>query len=112
MILNINNHKFKVKTVFTPKDTSHGMMGKRFEDFNGMLFLMGDGKHCFWMKNCIINLDIIFIDNNKITKIHHDCKPCKTEDCDNYCGIGDMILEIPGGYCKELDIKEGDIVKI
>ena len=88
------------------------MMGKRFEDFNGMLFLMGDGKHCFWMKNCIINLDIIFIDNNKITKIHHDCKPCKTEDCDNYCGIGDMILEIPGGYCKELDIKEGDIVKI
>ena len=111
MILKINNHKFKVKTVFAPKDTSNGMMKKKFNDFNGMLFLMDDGEHCFWMKNCIINLDIIFINDNQITKIHHNCPPCKSKDCENYCGTGNMILEIPGGYCKELEIKEGDSVK-
>jgi hypothetical protein len=62
MNISINNHKFTVKTMVTQKDTQKGMMGKDFDStFNGMLFLMDYGQHCFWMKNCIIPLDIIFI---------------------------------------------------
>ena len=62
MIISINKNKFNIKSVFTQKDTANGMMGKKFDDnFNGMLFLMSDGPHCFWMKNCIIPLDIIYI---------------------------------------------------
>jgi hypothetical protein len=109
MELIINKNKFKVKTVISSKDTSRGMMNKRFDDtFNGMLFIMSEGEHCFWMKNCIISLDIIFIDNDTITEIHSNCPPCKTKDCENYCGEGDMILELQGGTCKDLGIKIGD----
>ena len=72
---------------------------------------MSDGDHCFWMKNCIIHLDIIFISDNVITKIHHDCPPCETKDCENYCGDGDMILEIKGGSCKRYGIEEGDSIE-
>ena len=109
MELIINKNKFKVKTVISSKDTSRGMMNKRFDDtFNGMLFIMSEGEHCFWMKNCIIPLDIIFIDNDTITEIHSNCSPCKTKDCENYCGEGDMILELQGGTCKDLGIKIGD----
>ena len=91
------------------KDTSQGMMNKKFNNtFNGMLFIMSEGQHCFWMKNCIIPLDIIFIDNDVITKIHHNCHPCKSKDCRNYCGDGDMILELQGGTCKNLNINVGD----
>lgn len=112
MLVSINNNYFKVKPVFTKKDVQSGMMGKTFnKDFNGMLFLMDDGPHCFWMKNCSISLDIIFIKNNKITKIHHDCPPCNSEDCENYCGNGDLILELEGGSCKDLNIKEGNVLK-
>jgi len=111
MIIKINNNKFKVKTVITPKDTESGMMGKKFDSsYNGMLFLMDDGEHCFWMKNCIIPLDIIFIDSNTITKIHHNCSPCTTDECVNYCGEGDIILEIMGGTAKKLGIKEGSVI--
>jgi uncharacterized membrane protein (UPF0127 family) len=111
MLININTNTFKVKPVFTEKDTSKGMMGKKFDSlFNGMLFMMGSGQHCFWMKNCIIPLDIIFIQNNTISKIHHNCPPCKFEDCVNYCGDGDLVLEIEGGVCEQLGITEGDIV--
>jgi uncharacterized membrane protein (UPF0127 family) len=111
MELTINKNKFKVKTLITSKDTSQGMMNKHFDDtFNGMLFIMSEGQHCFWMKNCITPLDIIMIENDIITKIHHNCPPCKNKDCRNYCGEGDMILELQGGTCKKLNIKSGDKV--
>lgn len=111
MIINIKNNKFNVKTVFTPKDVKNGMMNRKFDStFNGMLFLMEGDEQCFWMKNCIIPLDIIMISDNTITKIHHDCPPCTTDDCGNYCGEGDIVLELKGGTCKNLGIQEGDEV--
>ena len=88
-------------------------MGQRFnDDFNGLLFLMGNDKsHCFWMYNCITPLDIIMIKDDIITKIHHNCLPCENEsDCDSYCGNGDKVLEILGGTCKKQNIKEGDVI--
>ena len=82
MELVINNNLFNVKTIMTPRDIQKGMMGRKFDkNFNGMLFLMQDKKHSFWMKDCITSLDIIFIKDNKITKIHKNCKPCRSEDC-------------------------------
>ena len=112
MELVINNNLFNVKTVMTRKDIERGMMGKKFnKDFNGMLFLMDDKEHSFWMKDCITSLDIIFIKDNVISNIHHNCPPCKTKDCDNYCGYGDTILEVDGNTCKKLGIKIGDTIK-
>ena len=72
MKLSINGNIFKVKIQTSPEETQEGMMFKKFnKTFNGMLFVMKNQEHCFWMKNCIIPLDIIFIDNDVITKIHH-----------------------------------------
>jgi uncharacterized membrane protein (UPF0127 family) len=111
MILDINTNKFKVKIVSSKKDTQNGMMGKRFTDFDGMLFLMGSGEHSFWMKNCIIPLDIVFIEGNEITKIHSNCQPCDKNNCPHYEGLGDLVLELRGGTCKDLGIVEGDVIK-
>ena len=66
----------------SPQFTQMGMQGRTFDDtFDGMLFLMDDEEHNFWMKNCITPLDIIFIKAKKISKIHHNCPPCKKEPC-------------------------------
>jgi hypothetical protein len=109
MELVINNNLFNVKFVMNRRDIERGMMNKKFnKDFNGMLFLMPDKEHSFWMKNCIISLDIIFIKDNKITKIHKNCKPCRDEKCKRYPGKGDMVLEINGGDCDKYDIIVGD----
>jgi len=113
MIIKINNHRFKVKVVSKDKDIQNGMMWKSFDKgYNGMLFKMNLGEHCFWMKNCIIPLDIIFIEGNKIVEIFHNCERCKKEPCENYCSYGDLILEVQGGTCKSLNIKEGDKINI
>jgi uncharacterized membrane protein (UPF0127 family) len=108
----IDNNIFKVKLCTTPKSIQEGMMGKNFDEtFNGMLFFLPKGEQSFWMYNCIVPLDIIMIDGNEITDIHHNCQPCDNMgECESYRGFGDCVLEIPGGYCKENGIKKGDTV--
>jgi uncharacterized membrane protein (UPF0127 family) len=50
------------------------------------------------------------ISDNTITEIHHQCPPCESEDCESYCGEGDVVLELPSGTCKKLGIQIGDEV--
>ena len=112
MKVKINENIFKVKTLTDKKSQAKGMMGKRFKNgFDGLLFLMGGKKQCFWMKNCIINLDIIIIKNNVIVNIHENCPPCNDDDCPSYCGNGNIVLELKGGSCKNLQIEPGDVVE-
>ena len=112
MKVKINKNIFKVKTLIDEKSHSIGMMGKKFDEtFNGLLFLMGGKKQCFWMKDCIIPLDIIIIKNNVIVNIHHNCPPCNDNECSSYCGNGNIVLEIKGGLCEKLNIQPGDSVE-
>lgn len=111
MEIKINDNYFRVKVLTDKYSQARGMMGKTFdESFDGLLFLMGGEKQCFWMKNCIIPLDIIMIKNNVIVNIHHNCPPCNDDECPSYCGNGNIVLEIEGGLCEELGIEPGDSI--
>lgn len=113
MRLKIGDNIFNVKVMTKKFETAQGMMNRQFTDeFNGMLFVMDDDNSCFWMKNCIIPLDIIFIKGTTISHIYHNLPPCKEENCRNYCGDGRLVLEIQGGSAKELNIKKGDQIKL
>ncbi len=112
MKVKVNQNIFNVKVLTDKKSQSKGMMGKKFDEtFNGLLFLMGGHKQCFWMKNCIIPLDIIIIKNNVIVNIHSNCRPCNEEPCPSYCGNGNIVLEIKGGLCDKLNIEPGDTLE-
>ena len=109
----INDNILKVKVSATPDSISKGMMSKKFdESFNGMLFFMPNTtEQSFWMYNCIIPLDIIFINGTEITKIHSNCQPCNdNKNCESYQGFGSTVLEVSGGFCEEQGIKKGDNV--
>lgn len=113
MRLKIGENIFHVKVVTKKFEVAQGMMNRQFTDeFNGMLFVMENDTSCFWMKNCIIPLDIIFIEGTTISTIYHNRPPCKEENCKTYCGDGRLVLEIQGGSSKELGIKKGDQVKL
>jgi uncharacterized membrane protein (UPF0127 family) len=113
MNVKINQIIFKVKTLIDDESQSIGMMGKTFDNtFNGLLFLMGGKKQSFWMKNCLIPLDLIIIKNNVITTIHRNCPPCNDEfDCPSYGGNGNIVLEVEGGTCDINNIETGDWVE-
>lgn len=111
MRIKINDNFFDVKVLTDKRSQAIGMMGKTFDEtFNGLLFLMGGDKQCFWMKNCVIPLDIIMIKNNVIVNIHHNCPPCQDDDCPSYCGNGNIVLEVEGGTCEQLGIEAGDSI--
>lgn len=112
MKLKINDNIFDIKSVLTSKDIQNGMMGKKFDKFDGMLFFMKNEPHSFWMKNCVVHLDILFIEDNTIVKIHHNCKPCFEKDCESYDGFGNLVLELPGGTCKKYNINEYDEISL
>jgi uncharacterized membrane protein (UPF0127 family) len=107
----INGQLVPLEIMVTPEDHMTGMMGRNSLD-GGMLFPYGEaGQRSFYMKNCLIPLDIIFITKGEITNIHHNCPPCLEEQCQQYTGIADNVLELEGGYCEENSINVGDYIK-
>ena len=109
----INKNIFKTKVLTGKEEIKLGMMGRKFtSQFDALLFVMDTPSSSFWMKNCIVSLDVIFIENGKITKIHHNCPPCpqNTNNCEMYEGNGNLVIEMLGGMCKKLNIRKGNIV--
>tara|TARA_R110000824_G_scaffold239621_1_gene428261 strand:- start:663 stop:977 length:315 start_codon:yes stop_codon:yes gene_type:complete len=102
MKITLNNKEIPVEIMDTPSSISTGMMGRNNLE-GGMLFIFDDiSERSFWMKNCLISLDIIFIAGNKVTDVHENCPPCVSEPCEHYWGIGDKVLELPAGDYKSL----------
>jgi uncharacterized membrane protein (UPF0127 family) len=115
----INQDIFKSKVLISDKEREKGMMGKTFNSgFSAALFVMNANnnvhnhniRHSFWMTGCVIPLDIIFVKNGQITRIHHSCPPCTSKPCRRYSGVGDYVIEMPGGTCKKMNIKRNALV--
>lgn len=104
--------EFEVEMATTPEEQKIGMM---FRDdvppLTGMLFVFADEKERnFWMKNCRVPLDIIFIEKSGIIhNIHENAEPNSEE---NITSNGNVmaVLEIAGGEAQRLGIDVGDIV--
>jgi len=93
----INGKQFNAEYL-EPKQFGKGMMGRNKLD-GCMVFKMGKGHHSFWMKNCLIPLDIVFVLNNRISRIHQNC-PIPEPHAMNpphYTGLGDHVIEFPAG---------------
>ena len=89
-----------------------GMMFRRsMPDSQGMLFLFEQSKpQSFWMKNTLIPLDIIFIDENKkITTIHPNATP-QSETSLPSNGNAQYVLEVRGGFCQDYGVQIGDLI--
>jgi uncharacterized membrane protein (UPF0127 family) len=114
MKIYINDIEFPLTILQNKFELNKGLKRKTSEDINGCYyFMLTDGKiHSFWMKDCLVDLDIVFCDNNKITKIFHNCPPCTEEDCKHYQHEGNGVLEFLGGTCESHGITEGDTFTI
>ena len=109
MELRINGKVFPVEMLTHPDDIQKGMRGR--ESLDGCMgFKLKRGFHSFWMKDCIIPLDIVFVLNNRINKIFRDCQPCSGEECQHFTAAADHVFEFPSGTCS--DFNEGDTTNL
>ncbi len=78
----------------------------------GMLFIFPDSaEHSFWMKNTLIPLDIIWIDEAKtIVHVARDVPPCKSDPCPSYPpnAVARYVLELAAGQAAARGLDEGD----
>lgn len=98
MSVRINDITFPAEYLSSPEEIERGMMGR--DSLNGcMVFKMNKGHHSFWMKNCLIPLDIVFVLNNRISRIHPNCPPADSHSLNppKYTGLGDHVIEFPAG---------------
>jgi len=111
----IANKEFIVEIADTEKKKATGLMFRESIPAHfGMLFLYSNEDYRgMWMKNTLINLDLIFLNKNKeIVDIKHNVPPCKNDPCKTYISKSkaQYVLELKGNKSKELDLKEGDRV--
>lgn len=119
-IAKIGNEKIKLEVAATPAQIQHGLMFRQsLPEDSGMVFLFRPARPVrFWMKNCFMSLDMLFIKDGKIVKIARECPPCratKDEDCPLYPEEGEVeageVVEVNPGWAKRHNVKEGDAVE-
>lgn len=113
--LYIGSEKFTVEVADTQMKQAMGMMFRKTvaDDF-GMLFVYGEEDyHGFWMKNCFVHLDIIYLNKDKqVVDMFVNVPPCKKDPCKSYRTSvpAQYVLELRANRTKELKLKEGDTI--
>ena len=106
-----------VEVVADDESRSQGLMFRdRLREGTGMLFLFREsGDLSFWMKNTLIPLDMIWIDENqKVVHVKSNVPPCKADPCPSYSpGVNARnVLEVAAGVAAQHRIEAGAQLKI
>ena len=106
---------YTVEVARTPEEQAQGLMFREsLPEKSGMIFLFSDKEaHQFWMKNTMIPLDMVWIDERgKVLFISADTPPCKADPCSSYGpnSPAAMVLEIAGGMAAKEKIVVGSIL--
>jgi uncharacterized membrane protein (UPF0127 family) len=82
----------------------------------GMLFIFNPPRFVsFWMGNCFIPLDIVFVRQGRITSFAAKAKPCPTaQNCPSYPSKAeiDQVIELQAGQIQALNLKVKDPVTV
>lgn len=107
----------RARVADTPQKTEKGLMFvKRLPETEGMLFVFEqEQEHYFWMKNTLIDLDIIFLSpEKKITRLYervpHTYTYTPEHEIPVVRGRGLYVLEAAAGTISRRGLKTGDEV--
>jgi hypothetical protein len=107
---------FEAELAVTADERSRGLMFRgSLPPGEGMLFVFPrEGRHGFWMKNTLIELDIVFIGaDRRVVDIARRAQPCRAEPCRQYypAAPAAYALEIAGGLAERYGFAAGDPVE-
>jgi uncharacterized protein len=105
--------RVQAEIVDTPETIERGLMFRKSLGANeGMLFVFEEsGFHTFWMKNTLIPLDIIWIDERwRVISLAESVPPCRADPCPTYPPAGDAryVVEVAAGFARTHRVARGD----
>lgn len=102
-----------IELALTDYEIQTGLMYRNsMEEKEGMLFVFQDeAPHSFYMKNTLIALDILFIDNSlRIVNIHRNATPLSEAGIPS-SGPVQYVLEINAGLSDRWGLSAGDRIR-
>jgi uncharacterized protein len=112
----IAKQPFDLEVAHKKQQQSIGLMYRTFLPPNrGMLFPFQPAQPVsFWMKNCRIALDMIFLRESKVVAIAANVPPCVAEPCPTYgpTALVDQVIEVQGKRTAALGLQVGDTIDI
>ena len=101
-----------LELALTPEEIQTGLMFRpTLAEDRGMLFVFDEERFpSFWMKNTLIALDLVFLDNTgMVVDVIADAQPCSAEPCPQFVPErpARAVLEIAAGRAAALSIVEG-----
>ncbi len=110
--------EIKLEIAADPASRARGyMFRERVAPDEGMIFVFEESRRqSFWMKNCKVPLDIIFLDERfRVVEIARDVPPCPEQgDCPSVVSMrpARLVLEVAGGVAAAHGLVPGNRVEI
>ncbi len=108
----LKEETFHLEVALTPQALQQGLMYRtKLSADKGMMFPFTPTRRVdFWMKNCLIPLDMVFLRKGQVVHVVHSAPPCRQDPCPSYPSVHsvDLVLEIPAGTAKRIKLQLGD----
>jgi uncharacterized membrane protein (UPF0127 family) len=98
------------------------MFRERLAANEGMVFVFPKAGHYpFWMKNTLMPLDMLWLDESaRIVAIAQSVPPCKADPCPSYPPTADgklvgnalYVIEVVSGFARRHRLETGHVVKL
>ncbi len=112
----IKGKKIKVEIADSQAEMEKGLIHREnLGENSGMLFIFPDSEiRSFWMKNTLISLDIIFVDENLEIVDIKNALPCSSEPCALYTSSlpAKYVLEVNSGFSEQNNLTIGEEVSL
>lgn len=105
--------KLDIEIADTEYETQTGLMYRRdMAPSQGMLFIFDSaGLHSFYMKNTLIPLDLLFIDEDlRVATIHKNAQPLDASGIPSRVPV-QYVLEVRAGLTERWGVSEGDKIR-
>ena len=115
---------FKLELALTPEEWAEGLMGRKdIAADGGMLFVYPDRppfptELSFWMKNCLVPIDLLFLDPDGKVVAFHEMEPPLPGTADHELpsyrsgAPAQFAIELKGGRAAELGVTIGDVIEL
>ncbi len=112
----IGENNILLEVAKTPAEQAQGLMFRTaLSGDRGMLFQFPEPRIArFWMKNTLIPLDMIFLQDGKVKRIIANVPPCKADPCPSYGPMIDevnQVLELRAGRAEELGLEVNQVLE-